>query len=441
MSSPPRSRASQGLGHHALQTALVTDPWNLQDLLANLSRPLQQLLNDVIGHCRASCSESIEAANAITRALHHFLQQFSAAIDAELQSNASSGLRNYIEFCGRRLLGRLITDINHHFEIRPRIMFNSADAETQSAAAAARGIAESFTRLIELLSLEEERAGNVAEFSIVLMDSEDDAEISMRLAILESISRHIVASYEQTHKHWKVAVDGESQDLRNVSGSNTPEVLKFAPAVVVAADCNGLEDFVDVRCAICMGSLFESRGDGSIKIDAREMSCPGKHTFHSQCARTCFVDGPNYVHKNTCPLCKCDFSQFFSVEIEACLDHCEPNDTGTALQWANPPNMRLAALNVLAKIPQETPLGRSTASALLWSCLDSAARVVDAALRSERLSAAFEVVPQALGVKYCCTVLESLKNAGTDGTRENLACAVAQLAELAAASVYNSAGI
>ncbi len=58
----------------------------------------------------------------------------------------------------------------------------------QSAAAAARGIAESFTRLIELLSLEEERAGNVAEFSIVLMDSEDDAEISMRLAILDSIS-------------------------------------------------------------------------------------------------------------------------------------------------------------------------------------------------------------------------------------------------------------
>ncbi len=80
-------------------------------------------------------------------------------------------------------------------------MFNSADAETLSAAAAARGIAERFTRLIELLSLEEERAGNVAEFSIVLMDSEDDEEISMRLAILESISRHIVASYEQTHEH------------------------------------------------------------------------------------------------------------------------------------------------------------------------------------------------------------------------------------------------
>ena len=43
--------------------------------------------------------------------------------------------------------------------------------------------------------------GNVAEFFIVMMDSEDDEEISMRLAILESISRHIVASYEQTHEH------------------------------------------------------------------------------------------------------------------------------------------------------------------------------------------------------------------------------------------------
>ena len=61
--------------------------------------------------------------------------------------------------------------------------------------------------------------------------------------------------------------------------------------------------------------------------------------------------------------------------------------------------------------------------------LDSSARVVDVALRSERLSSAFEVVPQALGVMYCCKVLESLKNAETDGTRENMARAVAQLAE------------
>jgi hypothetical protein len=332
--------------------------------LTGLSEPLQQLLNDVIGHCRASCSESIEAANANTRTLRDLLQQLSAALDAELQSSAGSGIRTYIESCSRMLLGRLITDINHHFEIRPKIMFNSADAEMQSAAAAARGITESFTRLIELLSTEEDRAGNVAAFSIVLMDFEDDAEISMRLAVLESISRRVVASYEQTDHIWKVAVDGESQDRRNFSGSNTPEVLKFAPAVVVAAACDGLEDFVDGRCAICWGSLFESKGDGSIKIDAREMSCPGKHTFHSQCARANFVDGTNYVHKNTCPSCRCDFSRFFCVEIAAYLEHYEPNDTGT-LRWIKPPNMRLAALSMLAKLPKETPLGPSTASAVL----------------------------------------------------------------------------
>ncbi len=50
--------------------------------------------------------------------------------------------------------------------------------------------------------------------------------------------------------------------------------MKFASAAVAAAACDGLEDFDDASCAICMLSLFEKQSDGSIHIDAREMKCP-----------------------------------------------------------------------------------------------------------------------------------------------------------------------
>jgi len=164
-----------------------------------LPHELQQLLSDIMRTCYSLCSDDTEAANAVTRDVCSLLLQLVAAIEAKLESDPSSDLRTSSE--SWHLLGTLVNGINRHFQNRPRIVVTSADADMQSAAAAARGIAESFTRLIELLSLEEERAGNVAEFSVVLMDSEDDAEISMRLAILESVSRHIVASYEQTRNH------------------------------------------------------------------------------------------------------------------------------------------------------------------------------------------------------------------------------------------------
>jgi hypothetical protein len=50
--------------------------------------------------------------------------------------------------------------------------------------------------------------------------------------------------------------------------------LGYASAAVAAAACDGLEDFDDASCAICMLSLFEKQSDGSIHIDAREMKCP-----------------------------------------------------------------------------------------------------------------------------------------------------------------------
>jgi hypothetical protein len=390
-----------------------------------LSQQLQQLLNNIIGYCNVDCSGDFESSNAITRNLHHFLQQLSVAVEDELQSNAGDGLRIYIESYGQCLLQRLTQEINHHFQIRPKIMVISEDAEMRSAAVNARGITESLTRLVELLTTEEDRARNGEPLTFLLMDSEDDPEISMRFAILESISSHIVASYEQTHKHWNITVDGEGQDLRNVSGSNTPKVLKFAPAVVVAAACNGLEDFADVKCAICMGSLFEKQSDDSIHIDARQMKCPGKDTFHDHCARTYFVQ----KHSDKCPVCRLDFSKSFCTDIEAHLEHkIEPNEE-EPLQWMKAPDVRLAALNMLAKLPKETPLGRPIASALLWSSLDSSPGIPNAALSTERLSAAFEIVPEAERVVFSHAVLKSLKTADADGTVYHMTRVIAQLSE------------
>jgi hypothetical protein len=86
-----------------------------------------------------------------------------------------------------------------------------------------------------------------------LMDSEDDAEIAMRLAVLDSISRHIVASTEQTGKIWHIKVEDEifdrgSTDSIALAG---PEVMKFAYAA--AAACDGFEKFEDALCDICRG--------------------------------------------------------------------------------------------------------------------------------------------------------------------------------------------
>jgi hypothetical protein len=382
-----------------------------------LSQPLQQLLNNIIGHCNADCSGDFESSNAITRNLRQFLQQLSVAVQDELQPNAGSGLRIYIDsyrggVCGGRFLLNTLTEkISRHFQIRPRIMVTSEDAEMRSAAVDIRGIAESLTKLGELLTTEEDRALNGAPLTIVLMDFEDDPEISMRLAILDNISRHFVASSERTGENWNFAVDDLISTDSNAHAA--PRVMKFASAAVAAAACDGLQNFDDALCAICMGSLFEKQSDGSIHIDARQMKCPGKDTFHDHCAQTYFVQ----KHSDKCPVCRLDFSNSFCTDIEAHLEHkIEPNEE-EPLQWMKTPNVRLAALNMLAKLPKETPLGRPIASALLWSSLDSSPGIPNAALSTERLSAAFEIVPEAERVVFIHAVLKSLKTAvDADGT-------------------------
>jgi hypothetical protein len=88
---------------------------------------------------------------------------------------------------------------------------------------------------------------------------------------------------------------------QQAEGFRQAEIPKIAPSVVVAAACDDLEDFVDIRCAICMSFLFESKGDGSIKIDDREMSFPGEHT----CARAILELRERFYRKPTAHMVKC----------------------------------------------------------------------------------------------------------------------------------------
>jgi hypothetical protein len=201
MTSTPPQEASDAPG-------TPNDPWNLRRILDTLPPPLQQHLaqplTDVMKLCHSACSDSIESANDVTRDLERRLQRLVAAIDTELQSNSHSDTSSG----SWHLLGRLVEGINRHFQIRPRIMFVSENLDMQSASAAARGIKCCFTRLIELLSSEEDRAANVGAFTIYSMDNDGDSETSMRFAFLDVISRRVVA-VKRPSQRWHVTIDEE----------------------------------------------------------------------------------------------------------------------------------------------------------------------------------------------------------------------------------------
>jgi hypothetical protein len=77
-----------------------------------------------------------------------------------------------------------------------------------------------------------------------------------------------------------------------------------------------------------------------VELDAREMKCEGRHTVHSNCLGvTGVID--RFVEKkhNTCPNCRHDFSDFFSTDIEANLEHRQPNGIEIIAHWSKPPNL------------------------------------------------------------------------------------------------------
>ncbi len=152
---------------------------------------MQHILNSIMGQCHVSFSDNAEISNAVTRDLLTSLEQLVAATANELHANPDSPRPS--AFDSWFLLDKLADALNRHFRNRSRTEFLVGDADTLSAAVAARGVQRSFTRFMELLSTDEERERNAISFKILLMDSVDDTETSMRFAFLDIISRRIVA--------------------------------------------------------------------------------------------------------------------------------------------------------------------------------------------------------------------------------------------------------
>jgi hypothetical protein len=170
------------------------------------------------------------------------------------ESNSHSDIRT--SSGSWHLLGRLVEGINRHFQIHPRIMFVSENFDIQSASAAARGNNGCCTRLIELLSSEEDRAANVGAFAIYLMDNDGDSETSMRFAFLDVISWRVVAV-----KRWHVTVDEEevARSCRRDDGfDDVPTPFRK-------------DNFGDLECSICGDPLFAKERDGSVVLLARQL--------------------------------------------------------------------------------------------------------------------------------------------------------------------------
>jgi hypothetical protein len=166
--------------------------------------------------------------------------------------------------------------------------------------------------------------------------------------------------------------------------------------------------FDDLECPICTVPLFHRPGDGSVVLLARQLKCPTvvdvsdaspmghryPHVVCEGCAQKNFIENRN----TACPHCRHNFREHLCVDIAAALQH-QVHEDGSVV-WTAAPQRRLAALNVLAQLPAETPLSDSVAYGVLRSCLAAEADVAAAALRCGRLSVALDVIPRAEAMEW-----------------------------------------
>ena len=376
------------------------------------------LLKSIVLHCHTAPS-----TDADTQILHTLFQELVAATDSALRSKSCSDPPTTSDLS--HLFGMLVESTNLHFQGRPRIIFSSQDAGMQSASAAARGIKQSFTRFIELLSTNEDRAENVSQAAMFLPDSDDNAETPLRFRYLDMMSRRVVA-LKQPGQRWVATIDGEPARLgQDGFDAGVGPVLQFAAAAVAEAAHTGVSDFEEDVCGICLCCLSESRSDGSVSVNAREMKCAGRHALHSQCARGWIVN----QKQSTCPYCRHDFSQVIYDDISAALEHAvELSGTTSAVHWTKPPSQRVTALNMLALLPPETLLGGAMASALLYSCFDSEVGIAHVALRSGKLCLAIEAMNEDDISRWCLKLVDAMKHAKDDCRRSIVATAIGDVA-------------
>jgi len=401
-----------------------TQPWSCLEIPICLPSPIHVLLKSIVLHCHNASAGDTASTDADTQILHTLFQQLVAATDSALRSKSCSNLPTTSDFS--HLFGTLIESTNRHFQGRPRIMFSSQDAGMQSDAAAARGIKQSFTRFIELLSTNEDRTENVSQAANCLLDSYDNAETPLRVRFLDMMSMRVVA-LKQPGQRWDATIDGAPARLgEDGFDASVGPVLQFAAAAVAEAASTGLSDFEEAVCSVCLCCLYESRSDGSVSVDAREMKCAGRHALHSQCARGWIVN----QKRSTCPYCRHDFSQVICDDISAALEHVvELSGTTSAVHWTRPSSQRVTALNMLALLPPEALLGGAMASALLYSCFDSEVGIAHVALQSGKLYLAIEAMTEDDIGRWCLKLVDAMKHAQDDRRRSIVATAIGDVAE------------
>ena len=210
-----------------------TQPWSCIEIPICLPSPIHVLLKSIVLHCHNASTGDTASTDADTQILHTLFQQLVAATDSALRSKSCSNLPTTSDFS--HLIGMLVESTNLHFQGRPRIMFSSQDADMQSAAAAARGIKQSFTRFIELLSTYEDRTENVSQAANFLLDSDDNAETPLRFRFLDMMSMRVVA-LKQPGQRWDATIDGAPARLGE-DGFDASVGCKRRPCSTICSRC------------------------------------------------------------------------------------------------------------------------------------------------------------------------------------------------------------
>jgi hypothetical protein len=259
-----------------------------------------------------------------------------------------------------------------------------------------------------------------------LPDSDDNAETPLRFRYLDVMSRRVVA-LKQPGQRWVATIDGAPARLgEDGFDASVGPVLQFAAAAVTEAAHTGVSDFEEAVWGICLCCLYESRSDGGVSVNAREMKCAGWHALHSQCARGWIV----IQKRSTCPYCRHDFNQVIYDGISAALEYAvELSGTTSAVHWTKPPSQRVTALNMLVLLPPETLLGGAMVSALLYSCFDSEVGIAHVALQSGKLCLAIKAMTEDDISRWCLKLVDAMKHAKDDCRRSIVAMAIGDVAE------------
>ena len=179
------------------------------------------------------------------------------------------------------------------------------------------------------------------------------------------------------------------------------------------------------HCSICLNELFECTGEDGGVVSVREMKCPGRHKFHSQCLRSWLARSK----LGDCPICRHNFYDSVREDCEANLDHqiqpC-PNASFKCI-WSKTYNQRVSAVKIIeiCKSSSDLPFSETIASAFLWSLSEQCDNSDDlddddiSALVLPHIWDALEVLAPQSGWAYCASLVKAFDFA-LSGASKNL---------------------